>query len=377
MRRLVRFILDSNEVVYEIGSDIAAIKLLLRERMEDCRVEPTQEVVMMIFIGIDIHKKFCQACIKDRDGVVLEQLRFNNNTTGADKLLEVIGERPAKAVLESTGNLWIILYQILEAAGVEVLLSNPSKTKAIAEARLKSDKVDASTLADLLRANLVAACYVPPPNVRENREVLRVRLNLVRDRTRVKNRVHALLDKHEVPTFMGSTMFGLGGMSWLKTLKLPATDTLVFHTCVQQIETLNRLILDIERAIAQLAVDDEDCQLLMTIPGIDFYSALLISNEVGEIERFSSSSKLISWIGLAPRVTQSGSTCYHGHITKMGFPRVRGVLVQAAYSAVRYDDHFREKYERISSRRGGTRAKVAVARELAVACFHMLKKREP
>ena len=209
MRQLARFMLDSNEVVYEIGPDIAAIKLLLRERMEDCRVEPTQEVVRLIYIGIDVHKKFCNACIKDREGTVLEQLRFNNSSKGADRLLEVIGGKPAKAVLESTGNLWIIIYQILEAAGVEVLLSNPSKTKAIAEPRLKSDKVDASTLADLLRGNLVAACYVPPPHVRENREVLRVRLNLVRDRTRVKNRVHALLDRHEIPASFYILLTGL------------------------------------------------------------------------------------------------------------------------------------------------------------------------
>jgi transposase len=335
------------------------------------------EVFALIYIGIDVHKKSCVACIKDKDGSVLNQLKFLNKRNGFDRLLKVIDGKPARAVVESTGNHWIRLYQTLEEAGVEVILSNPLKTKAIAEARLKNDKVDASTLADLLRENLVAECYVPPSSVRELREVLRVRMNLVRDRTRVKNRVHALLDKYEIPKYEGSTMFGRSGMKWLQDLELSRTDNLVLRTHNQQIESLNRLIQDIESAIARVAVDDEDCHLLMTIPGISFYTAMLFSCEVGDIERFPSSNKLVSWIGLAPRVSQSGNTLYHGHITKMGSPRVRGALVQAAHSAVRYDNHFKTKYERISARRGKAKAIVAVARELAVACFNMLKKREP
>ncbi len=331
----------------------------------------------MIYIGIDVHKKFCVACIKDRDGDVLAQLKFLNKSRGMDKLLEEIGGKPAKAVVESTGNHWIRLYEKLEEAGVEVVLSNPSKTKAIAEARLKNDKVDASTLADLLRANLVARCYVPPSAIRELREILRVRMNLVRDRTRVKNRVHALLARYEVPKFEGAVIFGKGGMKWLRSLELTSTDSFVLKTYTNQIEYLNGLIHDLEKTIAQVAVDDEDCQLLMTIPGISFYTAMMFSSEVGDIERFPSSNNLVSWLGLAPRVRQSGNTLHHGHITKMGSPRVRSVLVQAAHTAVRHSDHFRTKYERIGARRGKPKAIVAVARELAVACFHMLKKKEP
>jgi len=374
---LIRTSLDSYEVGVKIGSDIAAIKMLRRERMEECRVEPMQEVVEMIYIGIDVHKKFCVACIKDKEGTVLAQLKFLNKSRGMDKLLEIVDGRPAKAVVESTGNLWLRLFNTLEEAGVEVILSNPSKTKAIAEARLKNDKIDASILADLLRANLVAQCYVPPSSVRELREILRVRMNLVKDRTRVKNRVHALLDRYEPPKFEGTDVFGKGGMNWLRGLELTPTDSFVLNTYTNQIEFLNGLVQDLERAIAQVAVDDDDCQILMTIPGISFYTAMMVSSEIGDIERFPSSSKLVSWLGLAPRVRQSANTLHHGNITKMGSPRVRAVLVQAAQTAVRYDDHFRIKYERIGARRGKGKAIVAVARELAVACFHMLKRREP
>jgi len=377
VRRLADYKLDPYEVVGETGPDIAAIEMLPGERMEDCRIEPTHEVVRMIYIGIDVHKKFCYACIKNKKGGIIEEFKFLNTNDGFTRLLRAIGARPAKAVVESTGNLWLRLFLTLEENGVEVILSNPSKTKAIAEARLKSDKVDAAMLADLLRADLIAACYVPPAHVREVREITRMRMTLVRDRTRVKNRIHSLLDRCDVPRYPGSTLWGKAGIKWLKGLNLPETDGFIFQTYLSQLESLNGLIGEVESNIAQRAVDNEDIRLLMTIPGIDYYAAMLFVSEIGDIERFPSSSKLASWLGLTPRVSQSGNKCHHGSITKMGSPRLRWVLVQTAHSAVRYDDHFKRKFTRISERRGRSKAFVAVAREIAVACFHMLKRREP
>ncbi|MFQ5833745.1 MAG: IS110 family transposase [Candidatus Thorarchaeota archaeon] len=351
--------------------------MLFEERMDACRIEPMHEVVILIYIGIDVHKKFCYACIKDKRGVLLEEFRFLNTDQGFTRLLRAIGARPTKAVIESTGNLWLRLFLTLEESGVEVILSNPSKTKAIAEARLKSDKVDAAMLADLLRADLVAPCYVPPVNVRDVRELTRVRMNLVRDRVRVKNRTHALLERCDCPRYPGSTLWGKAGVRWLNGLELPEAERFILQTYLNQLKALTGLVEDVERVIAQKAVEDERIRLLMTIPGIDYYVAMLFVSEIGDIDRFPSSSKLVSWLGLAPRVSQSGEKCYHGAITKMGSPRVRWALVQVAHSAVRYDDHFQKKFRRISERRGKSKAYVAVARELAVACFHMLKKREP
>jgi transposase len=344
--------------------------------MEACRIEPTHEVVRLIYIGIDVHKRFCYACIKNKRGIILEEFKFLNNSKGFTRLLRAIGARQTKAVLESTGNLWLRLFLTLEENGVEVILSNPSKTKAIAEARLKSDKVDAAMLADLLRADLIAPCYVPPAHVREVREITRVRMTLVRDRTRIKNRTHSLLDRCDCPRYPGSALWGKAGVKWLKGLTLPDADDFILQTYLSQLESLNDLITEVEKNIAQRAVDNEDIRLLMTIPGIDYYAAMLFVSEIGDIERFPSSSKLASWLGLTPRVSQSGTKCHHGSITKMGSPRLRWVLVQTAHSAVRYDEHFRHKFTRVSERRGKSKAFVAVAREIAVACFHMLKKRE-
>ncbi|MFQ5831738.1 MAG: IS110 family transposase, partial [Candidatus Thorarchaeota archaeon] len=254
---------------------------------------------------------------------ILGEFRFLNTRKGFTKLLGVIGARPAKAVIESTGNLWLRLFLTLEKNGVEVILSNPSKTKAIAEARLKSDKVDAAMLADLLRADLVAPCYVPPAELRDVRELTRVRMNPVRDRARVKNRIHALLDRCDVPRYPGSTLWGKAGIKWLNALELPTAEGFILQTYLSQIDALTRLVEDVEETIAQIAVEDERVRLLMTIPGVDYYVAMLFVSEIGDIDRFPRSSKLTSWLGLAPRVSQSGEKCYNGAITKMGSPRVR------------------------------------------------------
>jgi transposase len=333
----------------------------------------------MWYIGIDVHKKLCNACIKDRDGNVLGELTFPNKEHGIDMLLETIDGKKAKAVIESTSNLWLRLYLGLEEAGVKVILANPKKTKAIAEARLKNDKVDASILADLLRADLVAPCYVPPAEIRELRSLVRHRMNLVKDMTRVKNRVHALLDKYELKGFNGTDQFGKAGMEWLKSIteELSMVDQHILDANLRQIQLLSQLIDEVELKIAEESVESDDVKLLMTIPGVNYYTALLFISEIGVIERFPESNKLVSWLGLAPRVHQSGDTRYNSRITKEGSPRVRWTLIQAARTAVRHDDHFAEKYHRIENRRGDGKAIVAVARELAVAMYHMLIRKEP
>lgn len=332
----------------------------------------------MLYIGIDVHKKLCNACIKDRDGNVLGELTFPNNSSGIDKLLDEINNRDATAALESTSNLWLRLYTTLEESGIEVVLVNPKKTRAIAEARLKNDRVDASILADLLRANFLAKCYVPPFKVRELRSLVRHRMNLVKDRTKVKNRIHSLLDKYEL-NFNATDLFGKAGREWLETIKaeLSPIDRFVLDTDIRQIEMLDQLIDETEISIAKESIESEDVKILMTIPGVDFYTALLFVSEVGNIKRFVSSSRLISWLGLAPRVHQSGDTNYNGKISKEGSPRVRWALVQSAHIAIRWDEHFNEKFNRIAKRRGNKKATVAIAREIAVAIYHMLIRREP
>ena len=154
-------------------------------------------------------------------------------------------------------------------------------------------------------------------------------------------------------------------------------DWIILEIELVRLKTLVGLIEKINGDIAVIAQQTEEVSLLMTITGVDYYTALLFTSEIGDIHRFSSSSKLSSWIGLVPRVHQSADTYYHGRITKQGSPLVRWALIQAAQVAVRWDSHWREVYERISSHAGKKKAIVAIARKLAVTMYCMLTRKEP
>ena len=152
----------------------------------------------MKYVGIDVHKKLCQAAVLDEDSELLDEIRFRNDVEDIEEFAQKLStfKDKVKAVVESTGNLWIQVHDRLEAHSFDVSLSNPYKTRLIAEAKVKTDKVNAKTLARLLRADMLATCYVPDEEQRSRRELIRHRLKLVKIRTEVKNRIHSLLDKH-------------------------------------------------------------------------------------------------------------------------------------------------------------------------------------
>jgi transposase len=154
-----------------------------------------------VYVGIDVHKKYCQAALMNDHGHVLKEVRFDNTSKGASTLLDLarsLGPQ-VKAVVEPSANYWIRIYDRLEEEGVDVKLSNPLRTKAIADARLKTDRIDAKTLAYLLRGDLVAESYVPTRKNRERRALIRHRASLMHMRVEIKNRIHAILDKYELP----------------------------------------------------------------------------------------------------------------------------------------------------------------------------------
>lgn len=182
--------------------------------------------------------------------------------------------------------------------------------------------------------------------LRDLRALVRHRARLVRVRTSVKNRVHALLDryglKHEF-----SDLFGKAGLNWLRGLDLDQLDRLVLDNHIEFVECLNRLIRNVEREINRRASLDEDVRLLLSLTGVGVYSALLIKSEIGDIRRFPNYKKLISWAGLAPSLYQSGNVERHGRITKQGSRMLRWIMVEAARVAVRHDARLRGFYERV------------------------------
>lgn len=333
----------------------------------------------MLYVGIDVHKKRCVATIKGGSKAVLEEVSFQNNRRGVEELVTRIREHggEARAVVESTGNYWIRVHDTLEEHGIDVLLANPVKTRTIAQARLKNDKLDSRILADLLRADLVAECYVPSREERDLRQLLRGRVALVRSRTRLRNRIHSLLAKHEVER-VHRDPFTKKGLEWLEGLELPSwVDQMLLRSYISVMRRLDRQLEAFNSKLASIAVCDEAVRLLMTIPGVDFLTALTIRSEVVDVKRFSTPWKLVSYAGLAPTQRDSGGRLRRGGITKQGARWLRAALVEAAQTCRQHDGRLGRFYERIAARRGPQKAVVATAKEMLVIIWHMLMKKEP
>ena len=337
----------------------------------------------MNYVGIDVHKQSFQAAIIDETGKLLDEFRLRNNREGIQRFIDMARcHDDFKAVVESSANYWTKLFDVLEENGISVKLSNPYKTKAIAEAKVKTDKVDARTLAQLLRADLVAECYVPSKENREKRGLIRERASLTKIRTEHRNKIHDLLAKYEYRHDF-SDLFGKEGITWLKTLKLSQYDQTILDTNLRLLESFDTEIETLSIEIAKLAINHTDehqqnqVRLLLGLKGIDYYGAMILLSEIGDIKRFPSPEKLVSWAGLAPRTHQSGETSYNGHITKKGSSRVRWILGQAAQTARLYDPKFKTFYERIASRKGHNKALVATMRKMLVIIWTILTRNEP
>jgi transposase len=326
-------------------------------------------------VGIDIGKWKCRAAIMDQGGSILDEFTFTNNHEGIENLASRLSVDD-RVVMESTGSVWANLYNHLDEKHIHVSLANPLKTRAIASAKIKSDKIDARILAHLLRSNLVAESYVPTKPLREVRALIRHRVGIVKIRTIVKNQVHAIVDTHGLACSY-SDMFGKGGLEWLRSLQLPSLDRLIMDNHLTHLESLNQQTERVNEEIHSKACEDEDVRLLLSLTGVDIYSALLIKSEIGNISRFPEYKKLVSWAGLAPSLHQSGSVEYHGNITKQGSKMLRWIMVEAARVAVNHDTRMQSFYERIKHRRGGQKAIVAVANKMLKIIWFMLTRREP
>jgi transposase len=296
-----------------------------------------------MFVGLDVHKKYTEVAIVDEDGVVTEQERIENEPGKMEEFSNKLSN--ADVVMESSST-WYWLYEILSKRH-RVVLSNPAKTKAIASAKLKTDKVDALMLANLLRGGYIAESYVPSRRVMGLRELVRYRANLVRMRGSVKNRVHAYLLMNNIKIEYSPFTEGfLEELSKVKDVRVQGY--------LRLIERLNLEIREASKIICNEALNDENARLLMTIPGISFYSALLLISEIGDIDRFSDSAHLVSYAGLASSTHSSGGVTYHGRITKAGSPYLRWVLNQCTWVHVRSEPEgsIAAFYERLRRKKG-------------------------
>jgi transposase len=325
-------------------------------------------------IGLDVHREFAQIAVWE-DGIVRQAGQIATTPEGmrafADSLLA-----SDEVAIEATCNTHAIA-KLIAPRVARVVISNPMKTRAIAEAKVKTDKVDAQVLAQLLAADYLPSVWIADEQTHALRRQVGRRAHIVRQRTRLKNQVQSILHRNLVPRPPVADLFGIKGRCWLSNQPLPPDEELAVEALLRQLDFHDRELRIIDASLGQAALSSQEIKRLMTIPGVDATVAISIVAAVGDFHRFPTPEQLVSYLGLNPRVKQSGGQpASHGRITKQGRAHARGMLVEAAWAAVKTPGPLRAFYDRIRSRRGMQVAVVATARKLAVLCWHLIIKGE-
>jgi transposase len=265
------------------------------------------------------------------------------------------------------------LFRQLTSKGYDVVVSHPKKTRYIAEAKIKSDRVDSKAIAELVRLDALPLAYFPTGEIAKLREKVRRRAFLVRERVKLRVKVKSVLTYEGLkwPTEHG--LFTKKGVEWLHGLNIDSIESYI-----RILKALDEEIKLLSKELVGVAEDDEEIKLLMTIPGIGYYTAVLMKSEIGDIDRFPFPERLCSYAGLVPSTHASGKSVWHGGITKEGSRWLRWVMVEAAQTHVhKYDTSITRAYNRIAGKRGKKVATVAAARRLLMVSFSVLKNKKP
>ena len=328
----------------------------------------------MLHIGIDMHKHFSEVAVLDDAGKLIARCRLDHSQRSAMRAFFANYRDKAIATVEATRN-WYWLYELLEAQSVKTKLAHPLKVRIIADAKLKNDKVDAWVLAHLERLDFLPEAYIPPREVRDNREALRYRISLVRARAVFKNRVHAILDKLGI-TYHFTDLFGVAGLEFLKTVELRPIYRQALNGYLMILEFLEQRIKAATKGLRVTLKPDPRVKRLMTIPGVGELTAYLLLCEIGDIGRFKVDKKLCSYAGITPIIRESADHRWAGRITKQGNRYLRWAMVEAAQMAPKQDPALAAFFMRIADRRGRKKARVAVARKLLIAVWHVLAEEQ-
>ena len=332
---------------------------------------------MTVYIGIDIGKRNCITCIMDADGYILEEGKYPNTLKAAEEFAlhaqNEYGE--CKVVCESTANMWLKTYSVFEKHNIDIVLGNPLRLK-LSQSGSKTDKIDARKLANRRRMDDVPTSHVYPPEYRRIKDILKQRVDMVQDRTRVLNRQASILDKYD--HHMKTThSCGPKYQAWLTSRSLENGDLRLMASHSRYIEFLNKEIDTLDFLIAKEAYHNENVKLLMTIPGINAFAGLVIDTAIHDITRFESPKKLVSFMGLCPRVYQSGNSIKHGRMKKDRDGTLTWAMMQAAMTAAKYDPRLKLKYKTVCARHSPMVARSHVANKMAISMWHILTYKEP
>jgi transposase len=324
-------------------------------------------------IGVDVHRDFCVIAICE-DGVVRSAGRVPSTPEGIEAFAGSLAPSD-RVALEVTGSAWE-LARVLEPHVDRVVVVSPDDT-GIVRARAKTDRLDAQVLARLLWSGELESVWVPDERCRVLRRRLARREQLVHARTRAKNEIHAVLQRQLQGRPPCSDLFGIKGRQWLASLELPPEERESINAGIRHIEFLDWEIREVEQLIAKQALEWPEIRRLLTVPGVNLICAAAFIATIGDPRRFLTSRKLVAYLGLDPKVRQSGEApARSGRISKRGSGMARWALVEAAWQVARQPGPLHAFYQRTRARRGHGKAVVATARKLAVLFWCMLTRSE-
>ena len=331
----------------------------------------------MNYMGIDHHKQYSHMTVLDEKGNIVKAGRVLNRRQDVEEFLEGFIE-DLRVVIEA-GRATYTMVDLLEELGLDVRMAHPLQVKAIAQAKIKTDKRDSKILAHLLRTDLIPEVYRREPANRASQRVLRHRMSYVRMQTQLKNRIRALLaqQREEVREMIErqNLLFSRRGMKVLKELELPGKDKEMLKSLIKTFDHIQRRIRQSDSLVEKIYDNCEEARLIRTIPGFGEFFSVLVATEIANIERFSSPAKLHSYAGVIPSTHSSGEKHYHGGLIRQGDKWLRWALVEAVWPAIRSDFDLRVYYQRIAKRKGANPAKVATSRRLLTIIFRVLKEK--
>jgi transposase len=334
----------------------------------------------MLHAGLDLSRKRLDVCLLDEEGTHLDQLAVSPDVDSLKTLARRIAEvhrQPVCAVIESMTGARIV-HDTLEQQGWSVEIADAQKVKGLAPLAVKTDAIDSRVLATLSQRDLVPAIWLPDPTVREERELARFRLHLVKHRSMLKHRIHSTLINFGRPCPV-SDLFGVEGRELLARREVPEPWRGNVSASLALIDELEAQIAEVNRRLRESHADHPYIPLLMSAPGIAWVLAFTIAAEIGEISRFPTPTKLTGYTGLCPKVLQSGDSDRRGPLSKHGPTYLRWALVEASMHALRhpaYAERYQRTKRRLGKQRGPKVAQIEIARRLAHAIWHMLTRNE-
>ena len=324
----------------------------------------------MIHVGVDLHQRFCYMTALDARGKAMQAGPVSNEKLALRKYFRQFRGKEVQVAVEACG-FWPAFREVVEPEVKRLVLVHPQRVKAIASAKLKNDRVDSETLAHLLRCDLLPESWKADRETQARRQQVRLRTTLVRQRTRLKNQLHAVLHQQGLRS-PATDVFGKRGRLWLNAVKLPAQARESVNVCLRMIDSYTEEIQKQNLLISEKAKQDERVGWLMTIPGIGEISAMMVLAEIGDLSRFANKEALCSYAGLVPRVRESAGKAARSGITRQGSSYLRWMMVEAAQVATRCSPAARRYYERLLRKKHKHVARVALARKLLIAVYALL-----